>query len=405
MWAGKNTHNSKILQVLNEADMLTECVDRVCRRNTDDREASLNYQTPGSLPVPANGGILLYQRPLRPLSAYNLFFQLQRERIIKYGNSREEYETIPFTVQDMERVVRERYQNWAGIVPSAMNTSAITTSNKKKSAVMPSFGELSSQIASAWKKLDKDTKQLFQEFASNEKREYKKQNVNITQISPPVNHELMPSGALPLPSLVNRSYSYPQIASTRTNRIVSPTLMSPNVKCNAPNSRIANIGNRMQLMDGSNESEDASLQQRKTNFRNLDGVNKAQNQLLAFKQYQEMISRQYDSMMAKMARDLPISCYRMPNECTESNDHNFIADTFFKDSEHLETNSHHHGASYQPFPDNIDYDLSFSHNEDTTDRIDCMPPLLSTTSAVTPLSLQEILCENISNIQYDSDDE
>lgn len=104
--------------------------------------------------------------PLRPLTAYNIFFQLQRERIM---NS-DEYSKEKFTESDIIDVIQERYKNLAVISSTEKRNKYHGNTNFRKI----SFKELASKISTKWKETDTETKSLLQLHANKELDDYSK---------------------------------------------------------------------------------------------------------------------------------------------------------------------------------------------------------------------------------------
>lgn len=97
-------------------------------------------------------------KPRRPLSAYNLFFQLERQRLIAGVPP-----DAPFTAEDVERVAIERREQDANGKPKRKH---------RKSHGKISFAELARKIANKWKTLNPDLKDLLRERAAIEKARY-----------------------------------------------------------------------------------------------------------------------------------------------------------------------------------------------------------------------------------------
>jgi hypothetical protein len=97
-------------------------------------------------------------KPKRPLSAYNLFFQLERERLIA-GT-----ENTPITVEDVERVVVAR--RIADGLPDKPKRK------HRKSHGKINFAELARAIANKWKILDPSSKNVLLERAASEKAHF-----------------------------------------------------------------------------------------------------------------------------------------------------------------------------------------------------------------------------------------
>jgi HMG (high mobility group) box len=95
--------------------------------------------------------------PKRPMSSYNLFFQLERERLVN-----DEEERV-FTPEDIDRIAKIQKQK----------DLSCQKRKHRKSHGKISFSKLARVIAEKWKSLDKVSKAAFFERAALEKDEYK----------------------------------------------------------------------------------------------------------------------------------------------------------------------------------------------------------------------------------------
>ena len=95
--------------------------------------------------------------PKRPMSSYNLFFQLERERLVNDEEDR------VFTPEDIDRIAKIQKQK----------DLSCQKRKHRKSHGKISFSQLARVIADKWKSLDKVSKVAFFERAALEKDEYK----------------------------------------------------------------------------------------------------------------------------------------------------------------------------------------------------------------------------------------
>lgn len=95
--------------------------------------------------------------PKRPMSSYNLFFQLERERLVN-----DEEERV-FTPEDIDRIAKIQ----------KLKDMSCQKRKHRKSHGKISFSKLARVIADKWKALDNSSKAAFFERAAREKDEYK----------------------------------------------------------------------------------------------------------------------------------------------------------------------------------------------------------------------------------------
>jgi hypothetical protein len=95
-------------------------------------------------------------KPKNPLSAYNLFFQLERKRILAGTDG----QGLPVTSEEIHRIIKEHNAKGKRL--------------HRKSHGKIGFRELARTIANRWKKLDDETKKLLDKVTLVEKEKHTK---------------------------------------------------------------------------------------------------------------------------------------------------------------------------------------------------------------------------------------
>lgn len=152
------------LSVFDEGDAPSVCDEVVSRPVVQPRRPQLDESKDGcrrrnaECPKQSRAGWRKPSgMPKRPMSSYNLYFQLERERLINGGEER------AYTTADVERVAAA--QKLKDLHPRAKR-------KHRKSHGKISFGELARVIAHNWKQLPASTKTAFVERAAIEKAAY-----------------------------------------------------------------------------------------------------------------------------------------------------------------------------------------------------------------------------------------
>lgn len=123
-----------------------------------------------------NGVRLPGEKPKRPLSAYNFFFQLERERIVVRSESddSEDSPIKPYTIEDVARVALVQQNKLKDSSPKEKRSH-------RKTHGKISFGDLARRIAQRWKQLDEESKRIFDGSAAIEKDRYRRELAEWTK--------------------------------------------------------------------------------------------------------------------------------------------------------------------------------------------------------------------------------
>lgn len=152
-----------------------------------------------------NNGVMI-TKPKRALSGYNLFFKVERDRLVKsrqqlgitqVQQQQQELQTMNNTIVigDHSNSFMEPYSiAEIDLAAKASKISKISNNNKdnKGSPSLFGYGELARIIGDKWKKLNEHDRKLFENFASTEQEEYRSERQRCKEQG--INHTTTISG-------------------------------------------------------------------------------------------------------------------------------------------------------------------------------------------------------------------